>query len=442
MQTTAINKPGPVMQADRIKTVDIIRGAALLGILLMNITSFGINADTFLNVMRGSRNTTDFYTLTVVLSFFDGTMRGLFSMLFGAGMLLFTLNKKEQPGGPTIVELYYRRLLWLLLFGLFNAFVLLWEGDILYIYALCGMVLFVFRKAGARWLFLLAIACMCILMIKKQNKWSETRDTRIAYLSALRAEKDSVKLTKEQEAAKAAWPQMEQQGKEPLDPAFANQYRQKMRSGYGAVFTNLRQRIAYFETLEVYETYFWDGLIMMFLGMALLKLGFFSNQLSTSTYLLWLVAGYGIGIPLGYLFFKDGFLLQYTDFVSYVDRYRAIPDVAYDIRRALVSVGHASLLMLVYRSRIVPWLMQALANVGQMAFTNYLMQSIICTFVFFGYGFGWYDTLKFHQLYYVVAAVWVFQLICSSIWLKYFRFGPFEWLWRSLTYWKRQPMKK
>jgi uncharacterized protein len=86
--------------------------------------------------------------------------------------------------------------------------------------------------------------------------------------------------------------------------------------------------------------------------------------------------------------------------------------------------------------------MKALANVGQMAFSNYLLQSIICTLFFYGYGFGYYNKLKFHQLYYVVGSVWLFQLIASSIWLRYFRFGPFEWLWRSLTYWKKQPMRK
>ena len=84
---------------------------------------------------------------------------------------------------------------------------------------------------------------------------------------------------------------------------------------------------------------------------------------------------------------------------------------------------------------------KGLANVGQMAFTNYLMQSIICTLFFYGYGLGYYNQLKYHQLYFVVAAVWIFQLIFSAIWLRYYRFGPFEWLWRSLTYWKKQPMR-
>ena len=113
-----------------------------------------------------------------------------------------------------------------------------------------------------------------------------------------------------------------------------------------------------------------------------------------------------------------------------------------EFRRIPLAIGHASLVMLIFRSKLVPWLMKALANVGQMAFTNYLMQSIICTLFFYGYGLGYYNKLRFHQLYYVVGAVWLFQLIFSSIWMKYFRFGPFEWVWRSLTYWKRQPMKK
>jgi len=115
--------------------------------------------------------------------------------------------------------------------------------------------------------------------------------------------------------------------------------------------------------------------------------------------------------------------------------------VLYDLRRLLIACGHAALLMLVYRSKLMPWLMRALANVGQMAFTNYLMQSIICTLIFYGYGLGYFNKLRVHQVYYVVFAIWILQLLYSSIWLRYFRFMPFEWIWRSLTFWKAQPMK-
>src|SRR4051812_17457765 len=136
-QSIAKQTPGPVATTDRIDTVDMIRGFALLGILLMNITGFGIDGSVFNSILNGKHNTADFRTLAVISSFFDGTMRGLFSMLFGAGMILFTMNKTQAPGGITVAEYYYRRLLWLVLFGLFNAFILLWQGDILFYYGLC-----------------------------------------------------------------------------------------------------------------------------------------------------------------------------------------------------------------------------------------------------------------------------------------------------------------
>lgn len=179
---------------------------------------------------------------------------------------------------------------------------------------------------------------------------------------------------------------------------------------------------------------------MMFIGMGLFSWGFFSNKLRTSTYVMCLLIGYGIGIPIGWTIFDKAFMMGGT-MGEYLDRWRISHMVFAEFRRLTLTVGHASLIMLLFRSRLVPWLMKALANVGQMAFTNYLMQSIICNWFFYGYSFGNYNKLKFHQLYYVVGAVWVFQLILSSIWLRYFRFGPFEWLWRSLTYWKKQPMK-
>jgi len=179
---------------------------------------------------------------------------------------------------------------------------------------------------------------------------------------------------------------------------------------------------------------------MMLLRMALLGLGFFSNKLSTSAYVMVLLVGYIVGTTISYVSFT-GSANSWVHPTNYIDNYRVPHQMLYDLRRLFIAVGHAALLILVYRSKVVPWLMKGLANVGQMAFTNYLMQSIICTWFFFGYGFGYYDKLRFHQTYYVVFAVWIFQLIVSSIWLRYFRFGPFEWLWRSLTYGKAQPMR-
>jgi len=437
----AANNPSPVQEADRIKTVDMIRGFALLGILLMNIMGFGINWDFWYNALHGPQNSWDFYTFATIETFFDGTMRGLFSMLFGAGMILFTLNKKEVPGGPTVTEYYYRRLLWLVLFGLFNAFILLWFGDILYFYGLCGMVLFVFRKTNPKWLLVLGFVCMSITMLKEQWRWNEFTDKRKAYLEAVKAEKEKKSLTDEQVAARTAWQKIEKRSAKP-DTAITNRNLRKMQSGYTTVYSYWIPMNVDGEVWGLYHQWFWDGLTMMFIGMALFGWGFFSNKLSTSTYVMCLLIGYGIGIPIGWFAFKDGLLASALNMNQYVDRYSVNHQLLYDVRRMLLSVGHASLLLLIFRSRIVPWLMKALSNVGQMAFTNYLMQSIICTWFFYGYGFGFYNKFALHQLYYFVFAVWIFQLIFSAIWLRYFRFGPFEWLWRSLTYWKKQPMKR
>lgn len=427
--------PRPVAKADRIQTIDLIRGFALLGILMMNIPGFGFLRSGVLSFIKNT-NSADFYTFAVVETAFSGTMRALFSMLFGAGMVLFLTNKKETENGPSVIEFYYRRLLWLVFFGVFNAYILLWQGDILYFYGLCGMLLLPFHKLKPSWLIVIALVCMSISPIRNGFWYEQTRENRAGYLQAVRLEKAHKKPTPKQLEAKTAWENFEKNFK--VDAKKDAKTLKEMRSGYGTVFMHLLPDNSNGESWGMYFGA-WDMLLMMFIGMAMLSRGFFSNKLPTSTYAVTLLVGYGLGLPISWFYMKTE-VNWITNPGQMVDYYRVLPFELYDVRRVLLALGHASLLILLYRSRIVPWLMQALTAVGQMAFTNYLMQSIICTLFFYGYGLGYYGKLSYYQLYYVVAAVWVFQLIISPIWLRYFLFGPFEWVWRSLTYWKRQPM--
>jgi len=117
-------------------------------------------------------------------------------------------------------------------------------------------------------------------------------------------------------------------------------------------------------------------------------------------------------------------------------------DFIYPFQRILLVMAHASALILLYKSGIIQGLFKRLEAVGQMAFTNYIMHSIICTLFFFGYGLNYFAEFEFYQIYYLAFAIWILQLIISPIWLQYFYFGPLEWLWRSLTYWKVQPFKR
>ena len=300
---SSVLQPRPVSTAERIQTIDVIRGVALLGILMMNIPGFGIHWSIFNTIARGPRDSADFCTLAAIEIFFSGTMRGLFSMLFGAGMILFMLNKKEVPGGVTVAEYYYRRLLWLVVFGLFNAYVLLWEGDILFFYGLCGMLLFPFRKLRPKWLVLIGIVCIGIGALKQMLWYNETSKTRANYLEAVAAEKANKKLTDEQQEGKTAW--LEREKWQKPDTAGINKDVAKMHGGYGTIFNFLLPRNAGTETWGMYHS-LWDMLCMMFIGMGLFGWGFLSNKLSTPTYVMGLLLGYGVGILLGWVIFVKG----------------------------------------------------------------------------------------------------------------------------------------
>ena len=180
---------------------------------------------------------------------------------------------------------------------------------------------------------------------------------------------------------------------------------------------------------------FFDMIPFMLIGMALLKWRVLSAARSQSFYLAMLLGGYGIGIPLG-LYEVNLMIAGHFGALSTIKA-----DATYEFSRLAMVVGHLGLFLSLIRTGWLGGLQRALAATGQMALSNYLAQTIICTALFFGFGFGLFGMLERHQLYYVVAAIWAVQLIWSPLWLRYFRFGPFEWLWRSLTYWRLQPMR-
>jgi uncharacterized protein len=129
--------------------------------------------------------------------------------------------------------------------------------------------------------------------------------------------------------------------------------------------------------------------------------------------------------------------LAYMDRVP-VDWVRLI----YPFQRILLVMAHASLLILIFQSGWAGRLVHRLAAVGQMAFTNYVMHTVICSLIFFGYGLNRFAEMKYHEIYLVALAIWALQLVVSPWWLHRFRFGPLEWLWRSLTYWRVQPWRR
>ncbi len=158
-----------------------------------------------------------------------------------------------------------------------------------------------------------------------------------------------------------------------------------------------------------------------------------------------LLVGYGLGLPLVCFSLVYGYLNSPTRdaWLAYNDTHPiSWVGLIYPVQRILLVLAHVSAVILVVRSGYLKSLTTRLAAVGQMAFTNYIMHTVLCTLFFYGYGLNYFAELEYYQLFYVVGAIWVTQLVLSPIWLMYFRFGPLEWLWRSLTYWKWQPLRR
>ncbi|RYF10355.1 MAG: DUF418 domain-containing protein [Deltaproteobacteria bacterium] len=190
---------------------------------------------------------------------------------------------------------------------------------------------------------------------------------------------------------------------------------------------------------ELLANKFWlatDLIPFMLLGMALLKLGILGANAPPRTYALMLLIGYGIGIPLGL------YELHLVEAGKFGPLAFAQANQTYQLSRLAMLTGHLGLALLIIRAGLFLGAQRVLAAVGQMALSNYVAQTIICTVLFFGFGFGLFSALQRHELFYVVGAIWAVELVWSPIWLKYYRFGPLEWAWRSLTYWQRQPFRQ
>jgi uncharacterized protein len=432
----AASAAAPVSETQRVKLIDALRGVALLGILLMNIPGFAM-PNYFSESFRSDPSNANFWVSAVISVFFEGKMRALFGMIFGAGIVLFVTNKEQA--GKSAAWLFYRRMFWLIVFGLIHAHLILWIGDILYLYGICGMLVYPLRKVRPIYLAMgvpLVAACD---FTAGSLFYQHIRIARIAYVEASVAAARHEPLTEVQQDAVARWRDIEKTLIPNREDARENT--EKMKSDYATVASHLRPLAWKLETIFL-PIMIWDSLALMLLGVALYQWGFLSGQWSNRAYGIVMAVGYGIGLPLVIYSFYDGYLHN-PNLEATLARMEIVPiqwvRLVYPFQRILLVMAHVAALVLLYKSGIAQGFFRRLQAVGQMAFTNYIMHSVICTLFFFGYGLNFYAALEYYQIYLFVLAIWVVQLIVSPLWLRFFLFGPLEWMWRSLTYWKLQP---
>jgi len=402
---------GPVTAKERIVSLDLLRGVALLGILPMNIQAFSMISAAYMNpTAYGNFHGANYWVWYFCHLLADEKFMTIFSMLFGAGIFLMTSH--VEAAGRKPAALHYRRMGWLILFGLMHSY-LLWFGDILVTYGLCGMLAYCYRKMSPRKLIVYGVVFIAIASILfVWMAWSLP----------------NMPAAKREFIRQGLW--------EPT-PAMKAHELAAYRSGW---LGEMGQRANDSLTGEVsgfIYLAFWRVEGCMLIGMALFKLRVFSAQRSAKLYWTFIAAAVLVGFPvIMYGVHHDiaaGWEFRNAFFIGYQYNYWA---------SMLVSLGWVGAAMLVFQSQTLRRFTKPVAAVGRMAFSNYIFDTVVCTTIFYGFGFGMFGKISRVTQIEVVMAIWMAQLILSSIWMQHFQFGPLEWLWRSLTYWKRQPFRK
>lgn len=424
----------PTTGEDRIGLLDVTRGIAVLGILLMNITGMGLPYAYDDPTVWGAESDADFTVWRIMTLFFEGTLRGLFTLLFGASALLFLQRHAALAPDLRPADLYFRRTLWLIGFGLVNGYILLWSGDVLFFYGVAGLILFVFRNLPPRRLLLLATAFMILQTLISVSEWQDYHETQALAQAAIARQAEGLPMTDGDQEAIDAFDALQSEfrpSRDSLEAHVAN-----VRDSYASAFATLSSDTRYMQT----EFFVRHGLVeclgMMMLGMALLELGVLVGTSPTRVYVAMMVIGYVIGLTVNVSEMRQLESGQFSPEVLL----RTF--MTYDLGRVPMTLGHLGLIALLHRMQWFASAERVFAAVGRMALTNYLSQSLLCLFIFTGAGLAWYGQLARHELYYVVIAIWVMQLVWSPLWLRHFRYGPAEWVWRSLTYCRWQPLRR
>lgn len=417
----------------RIGVLDVARGLAIILIFFFNIPNMGnSNYEHFGAVQLLGWCSSDQVCWWILTLFVQGTQRGLLQILFGAGALIL-LEKTIKPSGPLEpVDRYFRRNLWLIVFGLLDIFVLLWFGDILLAYALAALLLFPFRKLSARSLLLLSLLFTFGSVAAGISTYLHSVRQNATFLQASQREAIGEPLTSVEIAAVTA----DREAMARLHPderdlalerrARLGPFRADVALCYETWFTFLWHGGGLFD--EVVESFF-----TMLLGMAFYKWGITQGLRSRRFYALLALLSYAVGLT--------GRVIatwQQAEFQNLPN----IGTFANEPTRLLVTIGHLALLNLIMTFPFGRRLLGPFKAPGRVAFTLYLLQNFLGDWVLFpGFGFGLFGRFGWTGLTVIVLIASVVQVVLANLWLEYFALGPLEWLWRSLTQKQLLPLR-
>jgi uncharacterized protein len=427
----------PVSARDRIAVIDVLRGVAILGIFFVNVPAMAGPISALIGDVRTMGwSPADQQVWLAMETFLEGTQRGLLEMLFGAGLMVTAAKAMTADGPVGVADLYIRRNLWLLAFGLIDIFGLLWLGDILHIYALCALALFPFRKLRVRWLLVLGLLLATIQLVVGGIEYASRTELQQTHAVAVEKQAKGEKLTKDETAAVKEWKTKVDRiaGKDPTEQKLVSDEK-KARAGSMGDYAGF--------WISTYIWYVGKGGLLggiaeafgtMLLGIALWKLGFIQGKRSTRDYVIALVIAYGFGLTARY--------------IGGLERMTFAPGpktlwMTQEYARIAVSIGHIALVNLLMRAVAGRKLLWPFLAAGQMAFSLYLMQQVIGIWILYSpIGFHLPGAQGWAHMALIAAAVIAFQIVLANIWMRFFVSGPLEWVWRSLAYLRKQPFRR
>jgi len=446
--------PAPPLLGKRIEAMDVLRGIAVLAAMFTSIWIIGGFTDEEQKALLLQSSGADYRLFGSVNLLLWGKMASLIALVFGASMIIF-LSKDRAGDRLSTGDVFIRRQLWLIFFGLLNSLLFLWTHDFLFHLGVMGILLFPFFRMRTRGLLVAALLTTAIYCGKYYWNHADDQKSYRKYLAITalekKFEKDSIAkaskglvakkdtLTKKQQEDKGAWEGLLAGMKADTKKDDPNT-KSRRKESYGAVWNHLLPTAQARHADWTYRFGVWDIATALFLGMLLYKIGFFASRFSRKHYFLFALAAIGGGLLMGWfrLHYQQLALQDYTAFI----KASGLPHTfLFPIEKAALALGYASLVMaLLGQGRF--W--RALAAVGRLSLTNYLLQSIVFGILFYGFGAGYFNRLSQPALYFIVFEVILVQVIGSVLWLRYFNYGPAEWLLRRLAgdKWAARPFRK
>jgi uncharacterized protein len=404
---------------DRIQSLDLIRGVAVMGILSVNIVGMGLFDGAYeYPPSTGFGHVGDRIMWALNFLVVDGRFRALFSILFGASIVL--VIERGIAAGRKSWQVHYPRMIVLLGFGLAHFYVL-WWGDILANYALVGMIAFVFWRLPPKWLLLASGTAFVAFY------------GMMLYFGTQQLSKFEAKAAPMASAADQAFIAEKFKGLHPSPQDLA-----EAKAEHASIPAHMKAMTApktRWRPFRSVPNYGLETIGFMLLGMAGYKSGFLTGAWSRRRYAQ--VAGALVGGSLLLYGYATWRILR-ADFDPFT--YFPWDQIYLSWFHPIAALGYAALIMLLLSGRGA--VSERVAAVGRAAFTNYLGSTLIGTVLFFGFGLGLFGELSRGQVWLIVPVVWALMLLWSKPWLDRYRYGPFEWAWRSLSRWRWEPMRR